>query len=185
MVAADAITIAPAGAPSSDAFTWTPAIPSSGIYQVYARWPASSANTGAAQYTVTHGGTANVTLNQKQNGGSWVPLGSWSFAPGAGHKVTLAAAAEGTTIADAMLFVAAGAQPANLLYVHADHLGSPQKMTDASQATVWDGVFDPFSKSSLTPKLRTAHEADAAARSRAPTMRGRGGYLVHCHRNSS
>jgi RHS repeat-associated protein len=87
---------------------------------------------------------ANVTLNQKQNGGAWVPLGSWNFAPGAGHKVTLAAAAEGTTIADAMLFVAAGAQPANLLYVHADHLGSPQKLTDASQATVWDGVFDPF-----------------------------------------
>jgi RHS repeat-associated protein len=83
-----------------------------------------------------------VTLNQKQNGGSWVPLGSWSFAPGAGHKVALAA--EGTTVADAVLFVAAGAQPANLLYVHADHLGSPQKLTDASQATVWDGVFNPF-----------------------------------------
>ena len=96
---------------------------------------------------MTHGGgTANVTLNQKQNGGGWVPLGSWSFAPGAGHKVTLAAAADGTTIADAMLFVAAGAQPTNLLYVHADHLGSPQKITDASQATVWDGVFDPFGK---------------------------------------
>jgi RHS repeat-associated protein len=58
--------------------------------------------------------------------------------------VTLAAAGDGTTIADAMLFVVAGAQPANLLYVHADHLGSPQKLTDASQATVWDGVFDPF-----------------------------------------
>jgi RHS repeat-associated protein len=144
-VAADAIYIAPAGAPSSDAFTWTPAIPGSGTYTVYARWPAASANTGAAQYTVTHGGgTANVTLNQKQNGGSWVPLGSWSFAPGAGHTVTLAAAADGTTIADAMLFVAAGAQPANLLYVHPDHLGSPQKLTDAGQATVWDGVFDPF-----------------------------------------
>jgi len=91
---------------------------------------------------VTHGGgTANVTLNQKQNGGSWVPLGSWSFAPGSGHKVMLAAAADGTTIADAMLFVAAGAQPANLLYVHPDHLGSPQKMTDVSQTVVWDAVF--------------------------------------------
>jgi hypothetical protein len=60
-VAADAIYIAAAGGTPSDAFTWTPTIPSSGPYQVYARWPASSANTGAAQYTVTHGGgTANV-----------------------------------------------------------------------------------------------------------------------------
>jgi RHS repeat-associated protein len=143
-VAADAIYYV-ADSAITDAFTWSPAIPGSGVYQVYARWPASSANTGAAQYTVTHaGGTAEVTLSQKQNGGAWVPLGNWSFAPGAGHKVTLAAAAEGTTIADAMLFVGAGAQPANLLYVHADHLGSPQKLTDASQATVWDGVFDPF-----------------------------------------
>jgi RHS repeat-associated protein len=94
---------------------------------------------------VTHGGgTANVALNQQQNGGGWMPLGSWSFTPGSGHKVTLAASGDGTTIADAMLFVGAGAQPANLLYVHADHLGSPQKLTDASQTTVWDGVFDPF-----------------------------------------
>jgi RHS repeat-associated protein len=143
-VAADALYIVQDAAPTAE-FTWTPTFPSAGAYQVYARWPASSANTGAAQYTVTRdGGTSSVTLNQKQNGGSWVLLGSYNFTPAAGQKVTLAASADGTTIADAMLFVGAGAQPANLLYVHADHLGSPQKMTDASQATVWDGVFDPF-----------------------------------------
>jgi RHS repeat-associated protein len=104
---------------------------------------------------VTHaGGTAAVTLNQKQNGGAWVALGAWDFAPSSGHKVTLTASAEpapgldpgGTTIADALLFVGSGAQPANLLYVHADHLGSPQKLTDAGQAVVWDGVFDPFGR---------------------------------------
>jgi hypothetical protein len=143
-VAADAIYYV-AEAAVTDAFTWTPAIPSSGTYTVYARWPASSANTATAQYAVTHaGGTSEVTLNQKQNGGAWMPLGSWSFAPDAGHKVMLTAAAVGTTIADALLFVGPGGQPANLLYIHADHLGSPQKLTDASQATVWDGVFDPF-----------------------------------------
>ncbi|MGH6959171.1 MAG: RHS repeat-associated core domain-containing protein, partial [Dongiaceae bacterium] len=143
-VAADALYIVQDTAPAA-AFTWTPTFPSAGAYQVYARWPASSANTGAAQYTVTRdGGTSTVTLNQKQNGGAWVLLGSYAFTPAAGQKVTLAASSDGTTIADAMLFVGAGAQPANLLYVHADHLGSPQKMTDAGQATVWDGVFDPF-----------------------------------------
>ena len=143
-VVADALYIAGTAPPTGE-FTWTPTFPSAGAYQVYARWPASSANTSAAQFTVTgDGGTSSVTLNQKQNGSAWVLLGSYNFTPGAGQKVTLAASADGTTIADAVLFVGAGAQPANLLYVHADHLGSPQRMTDASQATVWDGVFDPF-----------------------------------------
>jgi RHS repeat-associated protein len=31
-----------------------------------------------------------------------------------------------------------------LFYVHADHLARPQKITDASRAIVWDGVFAPF-----------------------------------------
>ena len=31
-----------------------------------------------------------------------------------------------------------------LLVIHTDHLGRPQKLTDASQAVVWDGQFDPF-----------------------------------------
>lgn len=143
-VAADAIYIVDTSPPTA-AFTWTPTLPSAGAYQVYARWPGNSANTAAAQYAVTRdGGTSAATLNQKQNGGAWVLLGNYNFTPSSGQKVTLAASSDGTTIADALLFVGAGAQPANLLYVHADHLGSPQKMTDASQAAVWDGVFDPF-----------------------------------------
>ncbi len=142
--AADAIYIVSAAAPA-DPFTWTPALPSAGSWRVLVRWPASSGNTAAAQYTVTHaGGTTTVTVNQKQNGGVWNSLGSFSLTPGAGHKVTLAASANGATIADAVLFAGPTVQPANLLYVHADHLGSPQKMTTPSQAIAWDGVFDPF-----------------------------------------
>jgi RHS repeat-associated protein len=145
-VAADAIYYVSTAAPT-DQFVWTPTFPGAGSYQVFGRWPANSNNTGAASYTVTHaGGTSSVTANQKQNGGTWVPLGTWSFAPASGHKVTLAGSADGTTIADALLFVASGSQPANLLYVHPDHLGSPQKMTDSSQAIAWDAIFDPFGK---------------------------------------
>jgi RHS repeat-associated protein len=36
-----------------------------------------------------------------------------------------------------------GASPV-ITYIHTDHLGTPQKMTDASMNLVWDGVFDPF-----------------------------------------
>ncbi len=45
--------------------TWTPAIPSAGSWRILVRWPASSGNTAAARYTVTHaGGTTVITLNQ-------------------------------------------------------------------------------------------------------------------------
>jgi RHS repeat-associated protein len=41
--------------------------------------------------------------------------------------------------------------PDDLTYVHADHLGQPQKMTDATQAIVWDRVTRPFGETeSLT-----------------------------------
>ncbi len=83
-VAADALYIV-GTAPPAATFTWTPTFPSAGAYQVYARWPASSANTGAAQYTVTRdGGTSTVALNQKQNGSTWVLLGSYNFTPSSG-----------------------------------------------------------------------------------------------------
>ena len=32
----------------------------------------------------------------------------------------------------------------SILYIHTDHLGTPQKITSSSAAIVWDGAFDPF-----------------------------------------
>ncbi len=166
-VAADAVRIVSV-VTSAEKFTWTPTIPSSGSYDVYARWEASSANTGSATYMVTHdGGTTNVIVNQKQNGGTWVKLGSYSFTPSSGHKVELLGANDGRVVADGIRLVAASAQAANIAYIHTDHLGSPQKMTDPSQALTWDAQFDPFgeefliSGSAVQPNRFPGQYADA------------------------
>jgi RHS repeat-associated protein len=42
-----------------------------------------------------------------------------------------------------------------LRHIHADHLGTPQKLTDSSQAIVWDGVFDPFGEEMAITGLAT------------------------------
>ena len=169
-VAADAVRVVPAAGASAEKFTWTPTIPSSGSYDVYARWVASSANTGAATYTVTHsGGTATVVVNQKQNGGAWVKLGTYSLAPSSGHKVELAGTFDGRVVADGIRLVAASAQAANIAYIHTDHLGSLQKMTDTSQGITWDAQFEPFGEeylitgSATQPNRFPGQYADAEA----------------------
>ena len=52
--------------------------------------------------------------------------------------------ANGTVVADTVRFVSAGTSAPGIYSVHADHLGTPQKMIDANQALVWDAVYTPF-----------------------------------------
>ncbi|WP_225308609.1 golvesin C-terminal-like domain-containing protein [Hypericibacter terrae] len=145
-VVADAIYYVRDSAPV-DSFTWTPDIVTPGDYQLYVRWTASSGNSGAAQYTVVHGGgTSLITLNQKQNGGQWNLLGTYSFAPSSGHQVTLTASGDGTVVADAIRLVGTGPAPADLVYLHTDQIGLPQKITHATKTVVWDRVQDPFGR---------------------------------------
>ncbi len=66
------------------------------------------------------------------------------MAPGQSHRVEVEGALEGQTVADAVRFVSSGVSAAGISYVHADHLGSPQKMTDSTKAIVWDAVYTPF-----------------------------------------
>jgi uncharacterized protein RhaS with RHS repeats len=44
--------------------------------------------------------------------------------------------------ADAVKFVANDAE--DVLSVHPDHLGAPQKMTNAARSVVWDAAFTPW-----------------------------------------
>ncbi len=66
------------------------------------------------------------------------------MAPGQNHGVDVYGALEGETVGDAIRFVTAGVSAPGIHYVHADHLGSPQKMTDSTKALVWDAVYTPY-----------------------------------------
>ena len=66
------------------------------------------------------------------------------MSPGQSHRVEVEGALEGQTVADAVRFVSSGVSAPGISYVHADHLGSPQKMTDSTKTIVWDVVYTPF-----------------------------------------
>ena len=152
-VAADAIYVVATPAPGPTAvFTWLPVVPASGAYKIYANWPADAARPTAATYTVTHaGGTTPVVVNQRQNGGQWHLLGTYTLTPGQNHGVDLESSTSGVVAADAIRIVADSATPQNVAYVHADHLTTPQKMTDPSGTVIWDRDALPFGQTaSLT-----------------------------------
>lgn len=74
----------------SDPATWTPNIPASGTWAVYAWWPAGSNRSATAPYMITNtGGTSTVYMNQQVNGGKWNLLGSYNLGTGTGYPVKL------------------------------------------------------------------------------------------------
>ena len=144
IVVADAVMVLPSGT-SSDQVTYTPTLPSAGTFDIYVKWSESSTRAETVTYTIQHaGGSSEITVNQQQPSAGWFRLGAFSMTPGQNHRVEVGGALEGETVADAVRFVSAGTSAPGIHYVHADHLGSPQKMTDANQALVWDAVYTPF-----------------------------------------
>ncbi|MFZ1748271.1 MAG: RHS repeat-associated core domain-containing protein, partial [Nitrospirales bacterium] len=143
-VVADAVMVVPSGV-STNHVTYTPTLTTSGTVDIYAKWTESATRAQAVTYTVQHaGGATDIQVNQQQPSAGWFLLGAFSMAPGQNHHVEVAGALEGVTVADAVRFVSAGTSAPGINYVHTDHLGSPQKMTDANQAIVWDAVYTPF-----------------------------------------
>jgi RHS repeat-associated protein len=66
--------------------------------------------------------------------------------------VTLSDQANGYVIADAIRVVGSGSSgtPGGLYYVHNDHLGTPQVVTDSSQQVVWQASYDPFGQATVS-----------------------------------
>ncbi len=150
MVVADALYIVKAE-PLTDAVTWAPTLPAAGAYQVYAIWTSDETRATDALYRIVHdGGTAEVTRNQRVGGGFWQHLGSYSFDPLLNPSVTLAANDNGSVAADAVRFVGGPAGAADVAYLHSDHLGMPQAMTDAGAQLLWWRDQTPFGQTVAT-----------------------------------
>src|SRR5690606_24288795 len=86
-------------------------------------------------------------------------LGEFMMEPGQGHKIVLSNdSLDGNMSADAIRFEVIDDLPSvfadaiklvsndgeEMNFVHPDHLGAPQKMTDVDRNIVWDASFLPF-----------------------------------------
>jgi RHS repeat-associated protein len=152
-IAADALFLDPEdGGPNLA--TWAFTLTESAEYEVFAWWERRASNATNAKFTVHHSsGTTQVTVDQKNNGTTWYSLGTYTLTTGA--KVTLSDDADAKVTADAVRIVktdpgGGAGGPAETLYVHTDHLGTPQLVTDDSQAVVWQADYDPFGTVSIT-----------------------------------
>ncbi len=141
---ADAVMVAPSGT-GSDRVTYTPTLASAETVDIYAKWTETGTRSQEVTYTIHHsGGSSDIQVNQQQPSAGWYHLGMYTMSPGQNHRVEVYGALEGETVADAIRFVSSGVSAPGISYVHADHLGSPQKMTDSAKTVVWDAVYTPF-----------------------------------------
>jgi hypothetical protein len=87
--------------------TFTPNLPATGLYNVYARWT-SNANraTNAPFDIVSPAGTTTILVDETKQGGQWVLLATTNFNAGTAGKLRIRnAGTSGFVIADAVQFV--------------------------------------------------------------------------------
>ncbi|GHC13417.1 glycosyl hydrolase [Cerasicoccus arenae] len=91
----------------SKSVTFSPSLPSAGIYRVYLNWTDSTIRASNVPVTVTHlNGSTQLTIDQQQPG-QWVDLGLYTFASGSTGSVTISNAGTSSyVVADAVEFVA-------------------------------------------------------------------------------
>ncbi|MEV1154936.1 hypothetical protein AB0J27_05960 [Micromonospora chokoriensis] len=151
------VSTAPAGSGAAQ-LTWQLNVPQSGSYQVYARFPAVSGAATDAKYTVTSSaGTTVKTVNQTAGAGTWVSLGSYSFAEGNAQKVTLSDQATGTVVADAVKLVRDNSadvdnEKHDYSYRY-DTNGNLTTITDASPGTRVDSYAVTYTKLNQVDKV--------------------------------
>jgi hypothetical protein len=91
--------------------TYTPVIPASGMYEISLRWSSTDNRATNVPVKVIHqGGTSSFTVNQKNNGGGWYPLGAFQVTPESSSQVIIeTTGTDGFVIADAARWNPVGA----------------------------------------------------------------------------
>jgi RHS repeat-associated protein len=92
----------------SATFTWKLHVPQTGTYEAFARYPSGGTATNAPFKVEHSGGSTTKAVNQTQQAGTWVSLGSFSFTEGdggTGRQIVLSDNAGGSVVADAVKLV--------------------------------------------------------------------------------
>ncbi|MBB5286331.1 hypothetical protein HNQ92_004491 [Rhabdobacter roseus] len=106
LMARHAITYlsSPQSAPSS--LVYRPYLPEAGKYKVYGWWPLGPGFATNTPLTIEHAaGKKPLTVNQRDQGGQWIELGTFQFEKGYRGSITVSnQAADGVVVADAFRF---------------------------------------------------------------------------------
>jgi hypothetical protein len=64
----------------SKSVRFTPTLPTTGAYEVYARWSATTGRATNTPIDINHvGGTVTTLVDQTKNNGTWIPMGTYGF----------------------------------------------------------------------------------------------------------
>ncbi|MGD8619769.1 MAG: RHS repeat-associated core domain-containing protein, partial [Gammaproteobacteria bacterium] len=138
---------------SGSTVRWIPAL-DAGTYDVYVWYVRSPKYSDSVPFTINHNGlTDTMNMDQTTGGGSWQLLAGNITFNGSGSESVEVSDINGRTTADAVKFVnvSGGSKTTTTVsYVHNDHLGTPQAMTDETGDVVWRAMYDPFGKATVT-----------------------------------
>ncbi|MEN6384979.1 MAG: PKD domain-containing protein [Phycisphaerales bacterium] len=88
-------------------YTWTMSSQPAGNYEVFMWWSPYTSRATAISTVITHaGGQTPLTINQQQDGGQWISLGTYNFNGTGAVRITAANGSTVSTCADAVWFKA-------------------------------------------------------------------------------
>jgi len=130
-------------ASTTDNVTYTITPTATQSFNVYARWVAQASNASNATYTIapnTAGSTPLVvTVNQRQDGGTWNYLGTVNLNTANQMTVTLSGQGNGMVMADAVKIVpnTTSATQASAFNIYTDHLNTPREIRNHANQLRW------------------------------------------------